>query len=173
MAEKKKKRGRPPKITKKIKEILFEGLELGMSYELASWRAGITDKTRQNWVNRGEAIYEQLEATEEDTELESDDHEYLLFFLEHQMAIAESQITHLVIIENSKDPKLSLQMLERRFPATFGPPAQRQQITGHDGRPLQIEDVTEYTPEQKAARIAAIFAVAKERKNDTADEEED
>lgn len=142
----------------------MEGLEVGMTFDGAAVRAGVSNRTRINWYNRGAEVYEMVQdAGDEGMELDPEDDRYLQFFLAHDKAVADGQFSHWVNLENHapNDPSISQWILQNRHGIT---PTQRHEITGRDGGAVQVEDVSQMTADERAARIAAILLQAQNRK---------
>jgi len=165
MTRRTKRIGRPTKLTAKVQKILLEGLEVGMTFDGAATRAGITERTRQNWWNRGEEVYHMLEEAGEDgVELGQEDDIYLRFFLAHNEAVAKGQFAHWVNLENHmpNDPKVSMWVLERRYGIGM---VQRHEITGAEGGAIEVKSTGD-SDDERAARILAILEAAKARRGE-------
>ena len=164
MGEKRRSKGRPPKLTLSVQNKICEGLSLGMGYEQASLRSGITDRTRQNWVNTGKELYLAIENEEGGVDLTSREKAFLRFFLAHEAAVAESQYYHLTLLENhaQTDPGVSKWILERRFPLEFGGRT-RIEHSGPEGSPIEIAEKN-MPVEKRAAEIILILEAAQKRK---------
>jgi hypothetical protein len=166
------KRGRPQKLTPKLRDTLCEGLELGMGYAQASLRAGITERTRLNWVNAGKEVYELVEeSAPEGVELTKEQNDYLQFFLAHEAAIAESQYYHLSLLENhaQTNPQVSQWILKHRFPDVFGDKT-RIEHSGPDGGAVEFK-TADMTIEERAARVALILQAADQRRQQEQDDD--
>lgn len=146
-----RKAGRPTKLTKKVRDVIIEGLEVGMTYEHAAKRAGVTYDTFRNWRNRGEELAVIVDQAENDTELTDDDFLFLSFFKAVEAANSEAQFNHLVNLENhsSSDPRVSMWILENRFPNDFKGNRNRVEVTGENGGPV---GVLVYLPDNKRDR---------------------
>lgn len=164
-------RGRLTKLTPKVHKIIMEGLEVGMTYDGASTRAGITERTRQNWYNRGEAVYYRLEKEEnEEVDLSPDDEIYLRFFLGHNEAVAKGQFSHWVNLENHapQRPDISQWILQNRH--GIRPPAQRHEITGADGGAIEVNELS---ADERLARIVLLLDAARSRRDGQASSDAD
>lgn len=150
-------------MTQEVLDKLFEGLQVGMTYEGASTRAGISDATRLLWYTTGKAIADRVEAAGEDVELTADEDKYLKFFRKHDEAIAEGQYFHWVNLENHSPtrPDVSQWILQNRH--GIRPPAQRHEITGADGGPIETKDAV--GTEERTARIIELLDAARARRD--------
>jgi len=171
MARGNSKGGRPTKLTPKVHKIIMEGLEVGMTYDGAATRAGITERTRQNWYNRGEDVYYRLEAAgDEEVDLSPDDTLYLRFFLGHNEAVAQGQFSHWVNLENHAPnrPDISQWILQNRH--GIRPPAQRHEITGADGGAIEVNELS---ADERLARIVLLLDAARSRRDGQASSDAD
>lgn len=124
------RKGRPSKLTKAVRETIVEGIELGMTHKHAAQRARVGYSTMRLWLTLGEAVRERIDnAGEEGVEITLADKRYLDFLAAVEEANAEAMAYHLINLEkhSTNDPKVSMWILERRFPETFGPPMQKHQ----------------------------------------------
>lgn len=156
--------GRPSKLTKKVVDTLLEGLEVGMTFEGAATRAGISESTRLNWYNKGRDIAEKIEAVSEDVELTIEEAQLLDFFRKHDQAVANGQFFHWANLENHapQEPSISQWILQNRH--GIRPPAQRVEMTGADGGPIKTKDENVISDEERLARLAALLDAARTRR---------
>lgn len=95
----------------------------------------------------------------------ADEAPYLQFFQALQEAKGLGAINHLNHLNDlaSTDPKVSMWILERRFPEAFGQRPTQVQHSGPDGGPIATKDVSELSMDERLARIQAIFMNAQNR----------
>lgn len=102
--------GRPDKLTPQVQATVCALLRKGLSKKRAAFGSGIDEKTFYNWINRGR---------------KANRGKYRDFYLATEAAIADYQRMLLtVVLKGSVElnqPRLALQLLERRFPQEFSP----------------------------------------------------
>jgi len=136
------KRGRPTKLTDEVKDRFLQALRLGATYEIACGYAGITYQTYLNWKERAAKANSGI---------------FFEFFEDIARAEGEAAVKWLALVEKhaTEDPKWAAWKLERRYPHEYGKTVQRQEHTGKDGGPIQIEDWRSRAIEDiRAGRIA-------------------
>jgi hypothetical protein len=84
--------GRKTKYCEKIVERICESLRLGVTMQGAAYSAGITEKTFHEWRNKHSAFSEAV-----------------------TRAIGQSEESLVQIARQSNDPRVAVQLLERRF----------------------------------------------------------
>ena len=94
-----------------------------------------------------------------------DEELYFQFFRDLQEAKGTGAITHLNHLNNlaPTDPKVSMWILSKRFPESFGERPTQVQHSGPDGGPITTKDVSELSMDERMARIQAIFMNAANR----------
>lgn len=111
---------------------ILRWLEAGNFRESACARARVDPHTLVAWLDRGRA---ELEKTPEGEELS----EYATFYVDVVTAEATAE-TVLVgqILEG--EPEDKRWFLERRYPRRFGRMATRVELTGAEGKPIEVQD---------------------------------
>lgn len=102
--------GRPKKLNENIQQVIIETLLQGNTRGCAAARAGISYSTFNNWMQRGEAIEDQPNPTDEDKE-------YFAFFdlVNRAEAEAHAQSVKNVVGQGKKNFQAAAWWLERRF----------------------------------------------------------
>lgn len=103
----------------------------------------------------------------------ADEDRYLQFFQALQEAKGLGAINHLNHLNDlaPSDPKVSMWILERRFPEAFGQRPQQVEHSGPGGQPIETKDVSDISMDERIARIQAVLMAAQSRK--TAEGEQD
>lgn len=146
-----KKTGRKTLLTDQRQEAIATMLRAGAYVEDACRAVGIHRATFYNWMARGATQRERLNAG---LEIEPDEQPYLDFLDTMEEADAEGIIGHVMNIDNAAKNgtwQASAWILERKQPKKWGR-ADRTEITGPEGGPIQITVSTEEL-ERKVARI--------------------
>jgi hypothetical protein len=134
---------RPTKYTEATIERLEHAIGLGASYVQACGYAGISFQTFNEWRSTNPAFSDRL-----------------------QKAEAQGVVGWLTKIEKAATDgnwQAAAWKLERRYPADYG---RREAIehTGKDGGPIQTRGTL--TAEEQAERIAALFALVQQRRDE-------
>lgn len=164
---------RPTKLTERVQEDICAALMIGATHEIAAGYAGIAIDTFYYWKREGEKVRERLQKEAKKAEAaEIAGEKYkpnykttrretrLLKFLQAVTEANDSAaITHLNFLHQAAptDPRISQWILERRFPDGFGPPSRKVEHTGRDRGPIQTEDVSQLSPDERIARVLAIL----------------
>lgn len=130
----------PPKKTKHRRTVfcpetcatILRWLELGNFRESACARARVDPRTLSDWLKRGADEHEKAAPDEELTE-------YAAFYLDVISAEATAE-TILVGQVLEGEPEDKRWFLERRYPKRFGRMATRVEVTGEDGKPIEVQD---------------------------------
>lgn len=103
--------GRPSKLSRKLKERLFEALLAGNHLESACAYAGISYSTMAEWIRRGEGRHHARPSS----------NEFAQFAYEVRAVIAEAeaQMVNRVSLAASSDWRAAAWMLERRHPTRW------------------------------------------------------
>jgi len=126
--EKKRRRGRPPKLTPEVQQKIVETLTLGNYRSTAARAAGVSYSAFQEWMRKGEKarkgahrdFFNAVRAIETQTEV---------------IVVGD------LLLKAKKDPKLAKWWLAHRHPKRWGDNRpQKVELTGKDGGPLKIED---------------------------------
>jgi hypothetical protein len=112
---------------------ILRWLSLGNFRESACARARVDDSTLRRWLERGA---EELEKTPDDLELG----DYAQFYVDviEAEATAEHAMTGLVL--TSGETEDVRWFLERRYPKRFGKLATRLELSGPEGKPIEVND---------------------------------
>ena len=121
---------RPTKRTPTTEERICEALRLGATYKLAAMAGGISYETLNNWMRAGEA----------------GDERYVQFLQAVQAAETEAFLDALRVIKRSKDAKVKLELLSRRYPSEFGVKS-HMTLAGDDDAPIAVRTVTFVVPD--------------------------
>ena len=105
---KKKRRGRRTKLTVEKVDAICDYIRAGNYQKVAAALAGVKERTFYNWVERAREAKRPTAVQR-----------HLL----QSLALAEAQFEglHVQRIFNSRDPRVSLEMLARRFPDRWSP----------------------------------------------------
>ncbi len=107
--------------TRKLQKEICDYLKEGNSIEDSCAIAGIAKRTFYNWIDRGNAGEEP----------------FLHFLYATQRARAEGRRSHVEVIKNANDPKISLEFLWRSDPGNWARIERiKAEHTGADGEPL-------------------------------------
>ena len=186
---------RPTKLTPDTLDNITTALNLGGTHEIAANYVGISIDTFYRWKRFGKAIYEKVQAENEleleikteiwqanqegteppepykpDYKLSPADARYYSFYNAILEAEAQGAVTHLNFLYKAAphDPQVSQWLLDKRY--GYGRES-RVEHTGVDGGPIQIEDVSDVSYEERAARIMALLHAAAQRQ-ETAETED-
>ncbi len=182
--------GRKPRISKKIIGEIVDARALGSPLRVAAGYAGIGESTLHLWMDEARILLEKLQddSTREETLAElvrlqkSEDKDersdYRVAILKLELlerldqALAYAAISWLQVIDRaaSIDPKWASYMLEKNFPEEFGN-VQRTELTGKDGAPVLIEDLSNLSVEERAARVQNLLTLAASRRDGTAEDD--
>tara|TARA_Y100000590_G_scaffold403181_1_gene489602 strand:+ start:305 stop:823 length:519 start_codon:yes stop_codon:yes gene_type:complete len=122
--------GRPPRLSKEIKETICRALSVGMSMEGAASLAGVSVSTLYGWIRRGKAAKAGG---------------FSGFVKEINQALAQFEVRNAAIINRAAqlgDWKPALALLERRRSKDWAK-TEKHEIGGTDGKPIQYEIVRE------------------------------
>lgn len=147
--------------------IVYERLQAEEEKELDS----LFKKTATQYKNRGSKKKEKVPKKESgDYFTYSDEDIYLQFFQETNEAMAAGAVSHLNYLDKlaPTDPKVSMWLLERRYPEAFAQRPTQIEHSGVGGQPIETKDVSDLTMEERAVKLLAIFESARSRA--TADE---
>lgn len=111
---------------------ILRWLALGNFRESACARARVDPSTLRTWLDKGA---EDLEKTPDDAELS----DYAAFYVDviEAEATAEQAMVGTVLSGETEDVRW---FLERRYPKRFGKMATRLELSGPDGKPIQVDD---------------------------------
>jgi transposase-like protein len=132
------------RFTTERQEKAIEWLRLGNFRESAASRVGVHDTTLGKWVSKGrdeiaardEAI-ERLEAGETVAIPELSEYGHFAIAVMEAEAEAEHGMVGLVLAGKTEDIRW---FLERRWPHRYGRAAQRVELSGPGGKPVQVQD---------------------------------
>jgi len=137
--------GRPTKQREVVVQAILETLRKGNTRQASALSAGISYGTMARWCQEDDEFRESVENAE-----------------------AEAEILHVQNIQLAgiKEWTASAWWLERRRHGQWRKPADRTELTGKDGSPIQTENVA-LDDSTRAARLAELLQSA--TKPDTAD----
>jgi hypothetical protein len=115
---------RPTKLSPAVLEKVCEGVRLGMSYERASARVGISDATLRNWVKRDEEGVRAYAGVVE--------------ALQKARADGETRLLARIVKAAEEDWKAAAWILERRHPESYAR-IERREVSGPNGDPMKLE----------------------------------
>lgn len=126
----------------KVCEDIVSWLALGNFREAACKRAGITDRTLRRWLEKGR---QELEAAEADLGPDDDldvralgPYARFLKRVEKTEADVENGLVRSLVFDNEARPEDKRWFLERRHPKRYGKGAMRVELSGSDGKPLEV-----------------------------------
>lgn len=122
--------GRPPTLTREIREEICRALGVGLSLPAAASLAGVSSSTVYGWLRRGKA---------------SKGGGYSGFVKEVEKALARFEARNAAIINQGAregDWKAALALLERRRPESWAK-TEKHEHTGKDGAPVRYEIIRE------------------------------
>src|SRR5215211_6194992 len=125
VAQERNRRGRPRKLTAKRQKAIVDAVRTGAHREQAAEAAGISRRSLQNWLARGELGGEQP---------------YRRFAEAVREAEAQAELESLRTIEKAAaegDWRARAWVLERRWPQRWGRQT-RTEVTGPDGAPVEL-----------------------------------
>lgn len=164
---------RPTKLTPETIKAVVVPIRAGNYLETAAAFAGVSKRTLHGWMKDARTIYAELEkGTKKLSKLSAKDKLLVEFLHAVEVALAESEVRDLSTIGNAatgaqtiEDGKVVSQKpgdwraaawrLERKFPKKFGL-VQRQEHTGVDGGPIEVDDLRGLTNEQLRERLRII-----------------
>lgn len=132
--------GRPTDCTEPMIAELCEWLAKGCSIKVATKICGISMATWSNWHRRGS----------------EGEQPFSEFVNRTTRAIGDGLASRVGAIAGSGDWRADAWMLERMHPDEFG---KRTEITGADGGPVQVHDVTAAIDAELARRSAADLGI--------------
>jgi hypothetical protein len=167
------KAGRPLKLTKPVTERICDAISIGTPLTAAARYGGISYRTFLNWYQAGQTEFERLEEAEaqaKKADPDPDQKKYLQFFHQVEEAKANGMISWANVLNNAArvDPKWAAYMLEKWDSQTYGQQAQRLEVTGKGGGPIQTEDVG-LTDEERINKLITIFERARQARNRSPD----
>lgn len=115
---------RPTKLSPAVLEKVCEGVRLGMSYERAAERVGISATSLREWVRKDEAgvpRYRGVGAA-----------------LQKARADGETRLLARIVKAGEEDWKAAAWILERRHPESYAK-IERRELSGPNGDPLKVE----------------------------------
>jgi transposase-like protein len=120
------KGGRPPKISKQVREDVVKAIKAGAYAEVAARSAGISETTYYRWMKQGD---------------EENSGQYREFREAVKKAEAEMEVLAggLVVAAFREDWKAAMTYLERKFPERWSR-SERRVLTGEDGGPVRITE---------------------------------
>lgn len=123
---------RKSKYTPEVQQRITQAIELGATYELAAAYGGIHYDTFRTWMNSKSAFSEAVKAAE-----------------------GKAAVKWLAKIEAAANDnwQAAAWKLERRYPHEYGKTVQRQEHTGKDGGPIQV-DVTKLSDDELLTLLA-------------------
>jgi hypothetical protein len=129
---------RPTKLTEPIAKQIELAVRDGASYRVAAKHAGVSERTFHRWMTRGQDEQERIEAAEAREASERSccprraEKSFWQFWQRIEQADAEAQVRAAAQISAAaaKDWRAAAWLLERRDPATFGPPQARLSVEG-------------------------------------------
>lgn len=126
---KRRKGGRPSKLTPEVKKRLLDSLRLGNYYEAACAYAGIEYRTFRNWMKKGE---------------EAKSGQFFQFFQEVNRAEMEAEARMVAQWQNHMrhDWRAVKDFLARRFPDRWAR-RDKTELTGKNGGPIEVTDARE------------------------------
>lgn len=133
---------RPTYLDEDTRKRITDALNAGCTIPDACAYGGIKERTYHIWRKRGEEYDEHLEGGGEIIDGED---EYRLFALEVATARSSARVRAVLTISKAiqgGDAKTALEFLARTDPANWGR-LNRVEMTGAEGGPLQVADVTE------------------------------
>lgn len=158
---KRRRAGHPLKLDDKLHNKIIQYISEGHYFEQAAAMAGITRQTYYNWIRRGENLQEEYEET---GKVGNEEEERLRhFFLEAQKAIATAEDVWIRHIKDARHWTAKAWLLERRFPDRWGL-KERTEITGPEGKPLQIETSSILKPEVQIQMNEILKEITKDRR---------
>jgi hypothetical protein len=126
VAQERSRRGRPGKLTAARQRRIIDAIRLGARRDEAAAAAGISRRSLQNWLARGE--------------LDGERGRYRDFAEAVRTAEAQAELAALRTIEKAAaggDWRASSWLLERRFPQRWGRQT-RTEVTGPGGAPVEL-----------------------------------
>jgi hypothetical protein len=139
-------RGRPSKLSDELKKELLQGIETGLTYELACNRVGITYRTFRNWMRKGEAAKSG---------------ELFHFFQEVRAAEARGATALLMLIRRSANEgqwQAAKWILERRYREHYGERGVASVEPSGRGGPIRGNlEVDDTAARERAKRFEELF----------------
>ena len=115
---------RPSKLSPAILEKVCEGVRLGMSYERASVRVGITATALREWMRKDEAGNPRYAG--------------VVAAVQKARADGETRLLARIHKASEDDWKAAAWILERRHPESYAK-MERREVSGPNGDPLKLE----------------------------------
>lgn len=153
--------GRRPKLTPKLEEEIIKLLRAGNYMRTVAKYVGITEQTLYNWIARGRAEYEKLQADSTAT-LNAEEKRYFDFFEKVQKAETHAEVRAVAYWQSQmeKDWRATKEFLARRYPEAWSP---RYEISGPEGKPVNVQ--LNVDPEVLASKIDALIAEDEKRRS--------
>ena len=126
---------RPCKLTPEIQHKIGDNISLGLTYSLAAEAAGITYKTFNIYMNRG-----QIEKS-------GKYFEFYTFIQQRNADAAKALLERLNLAAKAGDTRIYLWILERRFSADFGRRGYRKINSVSDNKNENVEIIVKDTDE--------------------------
>lgn len=147
---------RNSQLTDDIHRRVVEAIRAGQKSSIAAAYAGIRSELLSTWLSRGEAYDEHLSAGGEPIDGE---HRYWLLNEDVRRAQAEVAVSaagELRVAWQNHDWRAALAWLERSHPQDWVKP-QKVEMSGNEGGPIRVADVTE-TERRLADSLRAAIA---------------
>lgn len=152
-AEPARKRGRPPKLTDRVRESICEHVRKGLPVAVSAWLAGVSERSVANWKAQGEddeehdleTIFVHFLRSLKEAEAE---------FIQGRFDVVQTVADGFEVTGTDKDGheklysvapnwQAAMAQLERRFPHHFGRRTVDVNLSGGDSqRPVTIHVVT-------------------------------
>lgn len=108
--------GRDSKLTPERQARIIEALDVGSFIQTACKYAGISQKSYENWINEGRAIFETIdEDMDRLNELSDRDLKYVRFFRLAHDTLSKFEIETLADIKENGKPGERFKVLSQRF----------------------------------------------------------
>ncbi len=138
---------RPGKLTSDVQKRIADAVALGSTYELAAQYGGISYDCFNNWMIRGRT--ELVRMDQPRTQPRDEEAIYVQFFQAVKDAEGRAVVGWLAKIERAANDghwQAAAWKLERRYPREYGRTFVNQEISGPDGGPIQVREVTIEVP---------------------------
>ena len=114
--------GRPSKLTEDLEKLILEEIRAGSFHKIACQRAGISDTTFRNWMNRGKKELERV-AQSPRRRIRRKERIYTDFFQNvlKAEAFSESELVKLWRRAAPEDWRAAAEFLARRYPERWSP----------------------------------------------------
>lgn len=163
-----RKTGPKTSLTAEIADTLVQSMRLGTAAATAARLVGIRPEMLYDWLKRGEVVAARLDRGEP---IAPEDMYMAVFAVNFHGAVADAEVTALREIRAGVENWQSRAwFLERRFSQQWGR-RQAVQVSGPDGKPIQMQQMPAMTSEQLMA-IAGGKALVLDVVGSTVDEDE-